>query len=81
MSATTVRPFNVYGLVKRVRALSAISGRLTRGEPIEVCGGSDVRSWCYVKDLVMAIDSLITRARSARPLTLARSGVARIRRD
>jgi len=58
LNATTVRPFNVYGPRQTGEgAISNFARRLIRGEPIEVYGdGSDIRAWCHVKDLVMAVD-------------------------
>jgi UDP-glucose 4-epimerase len=58
INATTVRPFNVYGPLQTGEgAISNFARRLIRGEPIEVYGdGSEVRAWCHVKDLVMAVD-------------------------
>jgi len=61
INATTVRPFNVYGPRQTGEgAISNFAKRLVRGQPIEVYGdGSDVRAWCHVKDLVMALDLML----------------------
>jgi nucleoside-diphosphate-sugar epimerase len=61
INTTTVRPFNVYGPLQMGEgAISNFARRLISGEPIEVYGdGSDVRAWCHVKDLVMAIDLML----------------------
>jgi nucleoside-diphosphate-sugar epimerase len=58
INATTVRPFNIYGPRQTGEgAISNFARRLVQGQPIEIYGdGSDVRSWCHVKDLVTAID-------------------------
>jgi UDP-glucose 4-epimerase len=61
INVTTVRPFNVYGPRQTGEgAISNFARRLIRGEPVEVHGdGSDVRAWCHVKDLVMAVDLML----------------------
>jgi nucleoside-diphosphate-sugar epimerase len=61
VNTTTVRPFNVYGPRQTGEgAISNFASRLVRDEPIEVHGdGSDIRAWCHVKDLVMAIDLML----------------------
>jgi nucleoside-diphosphate-sugar epimerase len=61
INTTTVRPFNVYGPLQTGEgAISNFARRLIRGEPIEVYGdGSDIRAWCHVRDLVMAVDLML----------------------
>ena len=58
---TCVRPFNIYG-PRQVGegAISNFCRAVSRGEPIKVYGdGSPIRAWCYVSDMVAAIDRIL----------------------
>lgn len=67
LAATTVRPFNIYGPRQTGEgAISNFSRRLMRNEAIRIEGdGSDVRAWCYVSDLVDAVEAMIDRPEAA----------------
>ncbi|MFW6108231.1 MAG: NAD-dependent epimerase/dehydratase family protein [bacterium] len=57
LPAVTVRPFNVYG-PRQVGegAVHVFITRALRGEPLEIHGdGDQIRSWCYIDDLVQAL--------------------------
>ena len=63
INTTVIRPFNIYGPRQTGEgAISNFARKLVRGEPLEVYGdGSDVRAWCYVSDLVNAVDLALER--------------------
>ncbi len=66
-AATVVRPFNIYG-PRQVGegAISNFCRAVVRGEPLTVYGdGSPIRAWCYVSDLVNAIDLILRTPESA----------------
>ena len=66
LACTCVRPFNVYG--PRQTGEGAISNFLraaVRKEPLQVYGdGSDVRAWCYVSDMVDAVENMLVNDKS-----------------
>jgi nucleoside-diphosphate-sugar epimerase len=53
----TVRPFNIFGPMQvGVGAIHLFVKNALRGEPLRLNnGGSQVRSWCYIDDIVDAI--------------------------
>ena len=60
-SCTIVRPFNIYG-PRQVGegAISNFCRAAAAGEPLKIYGdGSDVRAWCYVSDLVDAVEAIL----------------------
>ncbi len=63
MAATIVRPFNIYG--PRQTGEGAISNFLAaavEGRPLKVYGdGSPLRAWCYVSDMVDAVEAILHR--------------------
>lgn len=61
-AATVVRPFNIYGPRQTGEgAISNFCRAVAAGEPVTVYGdGSPIRAWCYVSDLVDAVDLLLT---------------------
>lgn len=61
LHCSCVRPFNVYGPRQTGEgAISNFARALVRQEPLQVYGdGSDVRAWCYVSDLVDAVDTIL----------------------
>jgi UDP-glucose 4-epimerase len=65
--AVIVRPFNVFG--PRQIGEGAISNfcRAVRdGEPLKIYGeGSAIRAWCYVSDMVRAVDAILDRPEAA----------------
>lgn len=59
--ANIVRPFNIYG-PRQVGegAISNFCRAAARGEALKVYGdGSAIRAWCYVEDIVDAVESLM----------------------
>lgn len=61
IGVTCVRPFNVYG-PRQVGegAVSNFCRGLVAGEPIRIFGdGADIRSWCYITDLLAAMERII----------------------
>lgn len=62
-NATVVRPFNIYG--PRQTGEGAISNFLkaaTEGRPLKVYNdGSPLRAWCYVSDMVDAVEAILAR--------------------
>jgi len=62
-----VRPFNVYGPRQTGEgAISNFCSQLARAKPITVYGdGSEVRSWCYVDDLVAAVSAMLATPAAA----------------
>ena len=63
LGVTVVRPFNIYGPRQTGEgAISNFCTRLIAGQPLEIYGGgSDVRSWCHVRDLTAAIARIVER--------------------
>lgn len=61
LQCSCVRPFNVYGPRQTGEgAISNFARALVRDEPIQIYGdGSDVRAWCYVSDMVDAVDDML----------------------
>ena len=61
LDCTCVRPFNVYGPRQTGEgAISNFARALARDEPLKIYGdGSDVRAWCYVSDLVDAVEAML----------------------
>jgi len=59
----TVRPFNIYGPNQVGEgAIHHFILRALRGEPLTVHNdGSQIRSWCYVDDIVRGIELVLTR--------------------
>lgn len=57
LPVTVVRPFNVYGPGQVGEgAIRNFMQRALRNEPISIYGdGSQIRSWCYVDDMVRAV--------------------------
>jgi UDP-glucose 4-epimerase len=66
-AATIVRPFNIYG--PRQTGEGAISNfcRLAiEGQPLLVYGdGSPIRAWCYVDDMVQAVERMLLNPAAA----------------
>jgi UDP-glucose 4-epimerase len=62
LPTVTLRPFNVYGPGQVGEgAISAFVHRAIRNEPLWLYGdGSQIRSWCYVSDMVFAILAALT---------------------
>jgi len=64
---TCVRPFNIYG--PRQTGEGAIGNFIRAalaGEPLNVYNdGTPIRAWCYVSDMVDAIDAIIARPEAA----------------
>ena len=61
IGVTCLRPFNVYG-PRQVGegAVSNFCRGLVAGEPIRIFGdGADIRSWCYITDLLVAMERII----------------------
>jgi len=66
-TATVVRPFNIYG-PRQVGegAISNFCRAAVAGQPLTVYGdGSATRAWCYVSDLVDAVESLLASPEAA----------------
>lgn len=66
-TATVVRPFNIYG-PRQVGegAISNFCRAAAAGKPLTVYGdGSATRAWCYVSDLVEAVESLLASPAAA----------------
>ncbi|MDZ8023345.1 MAG: NAD-dependent epimerase/dehydratase family protein [Nostoc sp. DedQUE01] len=64
---TTVRPFNIYG-PRQVGegAISNFCRAILNGEPMKVYGdGSAIRAWCYISDLVDAVEMIIKTPNTA----------------
>lgn len=57
MPTTTLRPFNVYGPGQIGKgAIQQFVIRAIKGKPLQIHGdGSQIRSWCYIDDMVDAI--------------------------
>ena len=67
ISCTVVRPFNIYGPRQTGEgAISNFCKSAVEGRPLTVYGeGSPIRAWCYVSDMVDAIDAILTTPRAA----------------
>jgi len=63
LRGTIVRPFNVYGPGQIGEgAIHNFVTRAIRGEPLVVHGdGDQIRSWCYIDDLVDAVVLILSR--------------------
>jgi UDP-glucose 4-epimerase len=61
--AFTVRPFNIYGPRQTGEgAISNFCRAAVNGEPIVIYGdGTPIRAWCYVSDLVDAVERMIEK--------------------
>ena len=61
LKCTNVRPFNIYGPRQTGEgAISNFARALIAGKPITIYGdGMDVRAWCYVSDMVEAVDKIL----------------------
>jgi nucleoside-diphosphate-sugar epimerase len=61
MQCTCVRPFNVYGPRQTGEgAISNFARAVAREEPIQIYGeGADIRAWCYVSDMVDAVEAML----------------------
>jgi UDP-glucose 4-epimerase len=60
-ACTTVRPFNIYG-PRQVGegAISNFCRAVVNGQPMTIYGdGSAIRAWCYISDLVDAVESIL----------------------
>lgn len=60
-SCATVRPFNIYG-PRQVGegAISNFCRAIVSGQPMKIYGeGSALRAWCYVDDLVDAVEAIL----------------------
>lgn len=57
LPAVTIRPFNIFGPMQvGIGAIHVFARNALKGEPIRVNnGGTQVRSWCYIDDIVDAI--------------------------
>ena len=66
IESTNVRPFNIYGPRQTGEgAISNFSKNLVVGKPIVIYGdGEDVRSWCYISDLVDGIKLVFKKPES-----------------
>jgi UDP-glucose 4-epimerase len=60
-AATCVRPFNIYGPRQTGEgAISNFCRAALDGEPLTVYGdGSPIRAWCYVSDMVDAVEAIL----------------------
>jgi nucleoside-diphosphate-sugar epimerase len=64
--AVSIRPFNIYG-PRQVGegAVHHFIVRALRGEPLQVHNdGSQIRAWCYVDDIVEAVERVLTDERA-----------------
>ncbi|WP_013334336.1 NAD-dependent epimerase/dehydratase family protein [Gloeothece verrucosa] len=60
-ACTTVRPFNIYG-PRQVGegAISNFCRAISSGQPMKIYGdGSAIRAWCYISDLVDAVEMIL----------------------
>jgi len=66
IKVSVVRPFNIYGPRQIGEgAISNFARHLVKGEPLEIYGdGSDVRTWCHIKDLVDAVELILANEQS-----------------
>ena len=65
--AVCVRPFNIYGPRQTGEgAISNFALSLAAGKPLTVYGdGADIRSWCYISDLVTVVPKLLLTPETA----------------
>jgi nucleoside-diphosphate-sugar epimerase len=64
--AVGIRPFNIYG-PRQVGegAVHHFIVRALKGEPLQVHNdGSQIRAWCYIDDIVDAVERVLTDARA-----------------
>lgn len=66
-TSTVVRPFNIYGPRQTGEgAISNFCRAALDGKPLKVYGdGSPLRAWCYVTDMVDAIERILERREQA----------------
>ena len=66
LACSCIRPFNVYGPRQTGEgAISNFSRRVLDGAPLQVYGsGEEVRAWCYVSDLVDAVEAMLQDERA-----------------
>lgn len=66
LKCTCVRPFNVYGPRQTGEgAISNFCRALVRDEAIQIYGdGSEIRAWCYVSDMVDAVQAMLDQQAS-----------------
>jgi nucleoside-diphosphate-sugar epimerase len=66
LRTTIVRPFNIYGPSQVGEgAVHQFVVRAIRGEPLTIHGdGDQIRSWCYIDDLVNAIMLILATEKS-----------------
>jgi UDP-glucose 4-epimerase len=59
----TVRPFNIYGPGQVGEgAINIMIRKALAGDPISIFGdGSQIRAWCYIDDMITALDLCLTR--------------------
>jgi len=67
LQTTCVRPFNVYGPRQTGEgAVSNFCRAAVRGEPLRIYGdGRAVRAWCFISDLVDAVELVLAQSESA----------------
>lgn len=63
LKTTAIRPFNIYGPGQVGEgAIHAFVVRALRGDPIHVHNeGDQIRSWCYIDDIVDSIEGVLTK--------------------
>ena len=61
LNCTCVRPFNIYGPRQTGEgAISNFSRAIVRDEAIQIYGdGAEIRAWCYVTDMVDAVEGML----------------------
>jgi nucleoside-diphosphate-sugar epimerase len=61
LNCTCVRPFNVYGPRQTGEgAIGNFCRALVRDEAIQIYGdGTEIRAWCYVSDMVEAVETML----------------------
>ncbi|MDG2175050.1 MAG: NAD-dependent epimerase/dehydratase family protein [Gammaproteobacteria bacterium] len=59
----TVRPFNIYGPGQVGEgAINIMIRKALAGDPISIFGdGSQIRAWCFIDDMIAALDLCLTR--------------------
>lgn len=59
---TIIRPFNVFGEYRLgSNAINTFVSKMLNNEPVHIDGdGSQVRTWCYIKDFINGIDAALT---------------------
>ncbi|AIJ35235.1 NAD-dependent epimerase/dehydratase family protein [Porphyromonas gingivalis] len=59
---TIIRPFNIFGEYRLgSNAINTFVSKMLSNEPVYIDGdGSQVRTWCYIKDFIAGIDSALT---------------------